>query len=76
MHDDYGRGYIPDHYGWAVKPQPAPKSLSSDELIAISAFLDGLDESGAEFSGTVRFNEHSFTVGYNDESDEHYIVVP
>ena len=76
MHDDYpNRGYMPDHYGWAVAPRPVRAGLCSDELIAISAFLDGLDESGAEFSGTVRFNDHSFVVGYNDEADEHFIVI-
>jgi hypothetical protein len=55
--------------------QQGKPGLSSDQLLQVSGFLDGLDESGAQFEGTVQFGDHVFSVGYSAESEEHYITV-
>ena len=78
MHDDY-RGYDPHHYsGWASAPSPPVRAntfLSSDQLLQVSSFLDGLDESGAHFAGSVQLDGHSFVVGFDTAAEEHYIVL-
>lgn len=77
MHDDapFGRGYSPHHGGWLSTPEKVRSCLSSDELLRVSSFLDALDESGAIFTGTVQFDGHSFPVGFNPASEEHFITV-
>jgi hypothetical protein len=72
------RGYRPHHYaGWANVPDPivVRTRLSSDELLQVSSLLDALDESGAQFTGTVNFNGRSFPVAFNGPSEEHYITI-
>ena len=74
MHDD---GYDGPHHfsGWLAQPEPKQVTLSSDELCQVSGFLDALDESGANFAGTVQFNGHSFVIGFDRTAEEHFIVV-
>jgi len=77
MHDDF-HGYNPHHAGW-LAPKPPVRAnvfLSSDQLLSVSSFLDALDESGANFAGTVQFDGHSFVVGFDTAAEEHYIVIP
>ena len=79
MHDEpFGRGgYQPHHYvGWTSGPEFLPtKVLTSDQLLQVSSFLDALDESGAQFAGTVSFDGYSFVVGFNSASEEHFVRI-
>jgi hypothetical protein len=77
MHDDFhGYGPLPDS-GWASASNPLVRAntLSSDQLLQVSSFLDGLDESGAQFAGTVQLDGHSFVVGFDTAAEEHYIIL-
>lgn len=69
-------GYDPHHGGWESGPEVLPTTvLTSDQLLQVSSFLDALDESGAQFSGTVQFDGYSFVVGFNSASEEHFVRI-
>lgn len=78
MHDDapFGHEQFPRRGGWATSPKFLPTTvLTSDQLLKVSCFLDALDESGAYFAGTVKFDGHSFEVGFNTASEEHFVRI-